>query len=213
MRMRLVTVAVLCGSIVAIAGEAHGQSRSDCLSRHPASAGVAVGYSEPYLALWSRAVDGGPARSIDVRSGPELAVRTDVPVAGRLRLRLQASTTRWDVRQKTYDVDADFQPIGEASMGHMRARHLVALIGVRGGRTRACVHASLGAGLHSLAFQGEAVRRPGFAWATGIEISTGARGVVQIDMGLYVIDTRGELSMARTAALVRNLTVGWAWRF
>jgi hypothetical protein len=195
------------------AGAAFAQGRSDCRSPQPPTVGVAVGVSSPYVELASGVVDAEPSSSLSVRRGVELTGRADLSVTGPVRVRLEAATARWDVRQTLHDADAGYRVTTEQSIDHMTARHLLALVGVRTGRAPACAHVSAGGGLYSIGFRGALVRRPGFAIAAGVEIPTGSRGTVQLDATLHLIGSRDAPPIASTTVPALSLLAGWAYRF
>ena len=147
-----------------------------------------------------------------VNGGAQFAGRADLSLTGPLRLRIEGATARWDVRYKTYDPNGS-TATADTSVGHMSARHLVALVGVRTGRAPACAHVSAGGGFHAIAFQGATVRRPGAALAAGIEVPTGAHGAFQADVALHLIATRADYPIASSTVPALNLLVGWAYRF
>lgn len=198
---------------IGAAGVASAQARADCLSPQPAAIGGAFGRSSPYVELASGAVDVEPASSVSVRSGAQFAGRVDVPVVGPVRVRLEGATARWDLRRVRYDTDAAFRVVEETSIDHMTARHFVALVGLRTGRTPVCAHVSAGGGLYSIGFRGTSVRRAGAALAAGIEIPTGSRGVVQLDATVHLIGTRDAPPIASTTVPALSLLAGWAYRF
>jgi len=194
------------------AGVAEAQGRSHCRSPQPPSVGVAFGRSSPYFDLASGVVEPSGTGSVQVRAGAQFGARAELPVAGPLRLRIDAATARWDVRQTTYDPD-EFTVTANTSVGQMSARHLVALIGVRTGRAPACAHVSAGGGVYALGFRSASVRRPGASLAAGIDLPTGAHGAIQVDAMLHLIATRDGHPIASSTALALNLLVGWAYRF
>lgn len=211
MKNSAATLGLLCA--VLAAGPAYAQVPSNCSSPQPPSIGAAIGRSDPWLELEPGTFDALPGASVAVRSGTQLTARADLPVAGPLRLRVEGSTVRWDVRQTTYDADAGFRAIDETSIGHVTARHLAALIGVRLGHPSVCAHVSAGGGLYSMGFPEAAIRRPGFTIAAGVEIPTGARGAVQLDVALHLVGTRDSRPIAMSTIPVASLLVGWAYRF
>lgn len=194
------------------AGAAGAQSSSDCRSPQPRSVGVAIGRSSPYAELASGFLlaEGG---SVSVRSGLQVAGRVDIPIAGPLRVRVEGASSRWDMRRTVYDADAGYRVVDERSIGSMSERHLVALAGVRTGRAPFCAHVSAGGGFYALGFRDASHRRAGGAIAAGMEIPTGSRGAVQLDVTLHLIGTRDADPIASTVVPAAALTIGWAYRF
>ena len=197
---------------LAAAGVAEAQGRPDCRSPLPPSVGVAFGRSSPYVELASGVVEPPGTGSVQVRAGAQFGARAELPVVGPLRVRIDAATARWDVRQTTYDPNG-FTVTADTSVGHMSARHLVALLGVRTGRAPACAHVAAGGGVYALGFRDASVRRPGASLAAGIEMRTGDHGAIQVDGMLHIIGTRDRYPISGSAALALNLLLGWVYRF
>jgi len=196
----------------AAADAASAQRRSACAESRPPGVGIALGRSSPYLELDSASVEPGPPGSLSVRTGLQLAGRVEVPIAGPVRVRLEAATSRWNVQRRRYDPDDGFRLIEDVSIGRIATHHLVALAGVGLGRAPACAHVSAGGGLYAFAFRGTSVRRPGFALAAGVEIPVGERGAIQLDGTLHLI-ARDVAPIASFAPLALSLLAGWVYRF
>jgi hypothetical protein len=151
--------------------------------------------------------------SVLVYGGAHIGGRADIPFLDVLRLRIEAGTARWDVRQKTYDPDRSYAVIADRSVGHMTANHLVALVGLWVGREPVCAHVSAGGGIYSLGFRRESIRRIGGAIAAGIGIPTGDRGALQADINLHLISTDESKLVAGSTVPAASLVVGWVYRF
>lgn len=165
---------LLAVSWIAPAGSASAPGRSDCRSPQPPSIGAAFGHSLPSVELSSSVAPAEPNSSVSARSGAQVAGRADLPVIGPLRVRLEGATARWEVRRIRYDPNGGFRVIDEELIGQITTRHLVALVGP---------------GLYSIGYQGTSGRRAGFAIAAGMEIPTGSRGAVQLDVTVHLIGT------------------------
>lgn len=197
---------------VGTADVVEAQRRSDCRSPLPPSVGGAVGRSSPYVDLAPGVVELPTPGSVSVQGGALFVGRADLPVSGPLRLRIEGATARWDVRQVTYGQDGS-TVIADTSVGHMSARHFVALVGLRTGRAPVCAHLSAGGGFYALGFRGMSVRSPGAALAAGIEFPTGEHGAIQVDAVLHLIATRADHPIASSTVPTLNVLLGWAYRF
>jgi len=195
------------------AGVGFAQSRAGCQEPERPSAGVAVGRSSPYVELAREVLPVEQPTSVFVRSGWQITGRGDVTIGGPFRLRIEGSTARWDVVRETYSPELNYQLVDSRSIGHISVRQIGAAIGLRGGRRPVCGHVLVGGGLYSLTFRDDTLRRPGISFAAGIEVPTGARGVVQVDLQLHIIDTKNQRPVSGSAALAAGLVAGWAYRF
>ena len=200
---------VLLASLSA-AGVGHAQSRADCSEATPPAFGVSVGRSSPYFDLSQGAVEGGQGGSVSVRGGPQLSARADLPVAGPWRARIEGAAARWRVTRETYD---GFQMTAKETLGHVEARQVAAMIGLQGGRSPVCGYVLAGGGIYSLDYKGAGIRTPGVALATGIEVPTGDRSAVQVDVRLDLIDSRARYPIASSTVLGASLSVGWSHKF
>lgn len=196
-------------SLTVTTGAAHAQSR-DC-SIAPRGIGVSMGRVSPYLELSQGAVDDVPRGSIFVRNGFQLTGRGDLPLAGPWRVRVEAAGANWPVVRQTYG--DDFQLTATESVGHVGVRQIAAMIGRQGGRSPACGYVLAGGGLYSLGFRDATLRRPGLALTAGIELPTGERGAVQVDVQLHVINTQGRYPFAFSEVPAASITAGWSLRF
>jgi hypothetical protein len=213
LQRRNLTVGVLVGVLgLVMAGSAQAQIQflqTDCWSRQPPSVGVVTGRTQPYLELHAKDINASPGGSLSVGGGPNVAARLDLSPAGPLLVRFEGGMEWWDVRQKTYDPEANFSLIADRSVGTVWARRLVALAGLRfrdrhPSRLQICPHVLVGVGLYSINLPGGITRRqPGGAIVAGVDLPTGERGAVQLDLQLHATD----------AYAVPALTVGWAYRF
>jgi hypothetical protein len=150
---------------------------------------------------------------VSVEDGRQLAARANLPVAGPLRLRLEAARSRWDVRRTAYDPAAGYAATSDRSIGSMSERHLVALIGMNS-RVGPCSYVAAGGGFYSIGFREMSFRSPGIALAAGMEIPTGARGAIQLDATLHVINSGNWRAITTNSqVLAINLLIGWAYRF
>jgi hypothetical protein len=70
-----------------------------------------------------------------------------------------------------------------------------------------------GGGIYSLEYKGARVRRPGVAFAFGVEVPTGDHGAIQVDVRLDLIDSRARYPIASTTVLGASLSVGWSHKF
>jgi hypothetical protein len=185
-------------------------TRDDCSTSAPASAGVSVGRSSPYFDF-SRGVAGSEAGgSLLVRDGILLAGRTDLPIAGPWRARIEGSTSGWRAERLAYGPSG--QVTASDTLGDVAARQLFALVGRQGGRSPVCGYVLAGGGIYSLRYKDAGVRRPGVALTAGLEIPT-AHGAVQADVQLHLINTGARYPIASTDALAASVSVGWAYRF
>ena len=71
----------------------------------------------------------------------------------------------------------------------------------------------VGGGLYSLTFRDSTLRRPGVSITAGIEVPTGERGAVQVDVQVHIIDTKSRFPVSSSSALAAALVAGWAYRF
>jgi hypothetical protein len=197
---------------LALAGTAHAQGRSGCQVAAPPAIGIAFGRSSPYLEPSRDLVGGERSGSILVYSGPLISGRGDFSIAGPWRVRIEGSTARWDVVDKAYS-PIDGQVLSSTSVGHIDARRIGAAIGLRGGRDPLCAHVLAGWGLYSLTFRDITTRRPGVAITAGMEIPTGSRGAVQLDVDLHLINNRNSPLSNSSTVLAASLSIGWAFRF
>jgi hypothetical protein len=196
-------------TFIVTTGAAHTQSR-DC-SIAPRGIGVSMGRVSPYVELSQGAVDTVPRGSILVRNGFQLAGRGDLPIAGPWRVRVEAAAASWPVVRQTYS--DDFQLTATETAGHVGVRQVAAMIGRQGGRSPVCGYVLAGGGFYSLDFRGAAVRRPGVALTAGIELPTGERGAVQVDVQLHLINTQARYPIAFSDVPAASLMVGWSLRF
>jgi hypothetical protein len=143
------------GVVVCVAGVADvawAQSRWVCRGAERPSVGFAVGRSSPYVEL-VRGVAGEEAgQSVLVYGGPQFGVRMDLAPAGPLRLRVEGASARWDVRRRTYDPSDGYREVENTSVGHLSARQLVGLVGLRGGRGPLCWSLLGGGGVYRSGF-------------------------------------------------------------
>jgi hypothetical protein len=201
--------AVVFASLIAN-GVGHAQSRADCSEAAPPGLGVSVGGSSPYFDLSRGVVDGDEGSSVIVRGGPQLSARADLPVAGAWRARIEGAGANWRVTRQTYE---GLQLTADDTVGHVKERHLAAMIGRQGGRSPVCGYVLAGGGLYSFDYKGASVRRPGVALAFGLEVPTGDHGAVQADMRLDIIDSRARYPIASSTVLGASLSVGWSHKF
>jgi hypothetical protein len=203
------------GVVLCVAGAADvawAQSRSGCREAERPSVGFAVGRSAPYVELARGVVDAEAGQSVLVYGGPQFGVRMDLTPAGPLRLRVEGAWARWDVRRKTYDPSDGYREIENTSVGHLSARQLVGLVGLRGGRGPLCWNLLGGGGVYRLEIRDAVLTRPGGSLVAGIEFPTGALGVVQADIQLQMIDTNGLHPVSMSTVLAASVTVGWSIR-
>jgi hypothetical protein len=191
-------------------GVGHAQSRADCSEPAPPGVGVSVGKSSPYFDLSRGVVEGDERGSVIVRGGPQLSARADLPVAGAWRARVEGAGANWRVTRQTYE---GFQLTANETVGHVEERHIAAMIGRQGGRSPVCGYVLAGGGIYSFDYRGARVRRPGVALAVGLEVPTGDRGAVQVDVRLDVIDSRARYPIASSTVLGASLSVGWSHKF
>ena len=217
--MRLTNIrvggAALGGILLAIhvtADVAYAQ-RAGCGEPDRPSIGVTLGRSSPYFYLDQEAVNPQPPGSVSVRSGWQVSGRSDFSIAGPWKVRVEASSADWNVEVRTYDPARNFELVSTTSAGEVTARQLGAAIGLRGGRWPTCWNVLAGGGLYSLTFRDRTIRQPGFAITAGIEVPTGDRGKVQVDVQLHLIETDSRPPVSSTTALAAALVAGWAYRF
>ena len=195
------------------ASPGYAQSRAGCQEPQRPSVGVAVGKSSPYFDVARDAVT--PAEqtgSIMVRGGFHFAARGQASISGPVLFRVEGSVATWDVERLVYSPDT-FQLISTTSIGHVAVRQLGAAVGLRGGRPSVCWLVLAGGGLYSLTFRDATLRRPGVSITAGIEVPTGERGAVQVDVQVHIIDTKSRSPVSSSAALAAALVAGWAYRF
>ena len=212
LRPPLVCTAVALLVNFAVAGVSHAQSRSGCQVAAPPAIGIAFGRSSPYLEMAQDVVNTERSGSILVYGGPQVSGRGEFSIAGPWRVRIEGSTARWDVVQKTYS-PVNGQELSSASVGHIEARRIGAAIGLRGGRDPLCAHVLAGYGLYSLSFRDITTRQPGVVITAGMEIPTGSRGAVQLDVDLHLINNRNSPLSNSSTVLAASLSIGWAFRF
>jgi hypothetical protein len=210
-RSSLFVAAVLALALVGTPRVGHAQTRGDCSTSAPAAIGVSIGRSSPYFDLSREIADPGNTSSLLVRSGNLLSARVDLPISGPWRARIEGSGTNWRVERRTYGSNG--QVTSSDTAGHVEARQIVGMVGRQGGRNPVCGYVLAGGGLYSLEYQGTSLRRPGVALTAGVEIPTGARGAVQADVQLHVINTRGRYPIASSQVLAASISVGWSYRF
>ena len=186
------------------------QSYANCSAPVPPGVGVSVGRSSPYFDLSRGIVDGDERGSVIVRGGPQLSARTDLPVAGAWRARVEGAAAKWRVTRQTYE---GLQLTADETVGHVKARHIAAMIGRQGGRSPVCGYVLAGGGIYSFDYKGTRVRRPGVALAFGLEVPTGDHGAVQADMRLDIIDSRARYPIASSTVLGASVSVGWSLKF
>jgi hypothetical protein len=191
-------------------GVGHAQSRADCSTAPPTGVGLSIGKSSPYFDLSRGVVEGDDGASVIVRGGPQLSARADLPVAGAWRARIEGAGANWSVTRQTYD---GLQLTADETVGHVKERHLAAMIGRQGGRSSACGYVLAGGGIYSFDFEGAGLRRPGVALAAGIEVPAGDHGAVQVDVRLDMIDSRARYPIASSSVLGASLSVGWSHKF
>lgn len=177
----------------------------------PPGVGGSFGKSSPYFDLARGAVDDGRNGSVIVRDGVQLSGRVDAPIAGPWRARVEGSTASWPAERQIYD--SGFQLVATDTVGRVKARQIVAMVGRQGGRSPVCGYVLAGGGIYSLGFRGATLRRPGVALAVGLAVPTGDHGSVHADVNLHLIDTRARYPIASSTALAASLSVGWAYRF
>lgn len=194
---------------------AHAQGRADCRAPLAPSISVLAGRSAPHLEPAFEIVREEPGSSVNVRSGPQLTGRTDLPVAGDLRFRLEGGRSQWDVRRTAYDAAAGDTVASHRSIGVMSERHLVALIGINTRGLAPCGYFLAGGGLYSLGFRGTSFRGVGPAFATGMEFPAGARGAIQVDATIHLIPRGREARTISSSSPIPTFSflVGWAHRF
>jgi hypothetical protein len=204
------------GLIVILIGcvnTASAQSSFDCWSRRPPSFGLSAGVSSPYFEPSSALAREEPG-SVSSGSGPNLTGRAELPVAGPLRLRLDAGRSKWDVRRKVFDPAAGYAVTSDRSIGSISARHLAGLITMTTTRSVPCGYVGVGGGFYSVGFRNAIFRSPAFALAAGMEIPTGARGALQLDAALHFVNSRTWRPITTSSdVLTLNLVIGWAHRF
>ena len=194
------------------AAAAHAQ-RGDCRGPIRPSVGVSVGRSSPYFDLTPGAVDPSPSASIVVGGGTQVGARGDLPVVGPLRLRVDGSAVRWNIERRIYSPELNYELVEKSSAGAIAARQIGAAIGLELGRAPLCAHVLIGGALHSLRVGDATLRRPGVSITAGVELPTGSRGKVQMDMQLHVIDTNSRAPISSSHGLAASLMAGWAYTF
>lgn len=199
-------------AILLLPGAAYAQA-SGCAQPSGSSVGVAVGRSSPYLDLARGAVEHDTAESILVRNGSHVGARGDLSLGGPFRLRVEASTARWNVVRQTYSPELNYQLTSKTSVGRMTARSIGAAAGLRGGRAPVCWYVLAGGGLHTLGWREATLHRPGLSFTAGIEVPTGQHGRIQADIQLHVIQTNGGYPVSGSGALEGVIAIGWAYRF
>jgi hypothetical protein len=208
--MRWWLPAVLAPVLVATV-DARVAAAQGCTSPERLTLAAVAGRSSPYFDLDRDAIAPRPG-SVSVRDGFQVGGRGDISIAGPLRARVEAWTARWDVERRTFSpIDGQIETI--TSEGHVTASHFGASAGLRGGRAPLCWQVLVGGGLYALSFRDKTSYRPGVALTAGVDFPTGARGRVQIDVQLHLIDTKSRSPVASTTALAAALVAGWGIRF
>lgn len=194
---------------------ANAQGRAGCRAPLAPSISVLAGRSEPHLEEAIEISREEPGSSVSVRSGPQLTGRTDLPIAGDLRFRLEAGRSQWDFRRKASDAAAGDTVASDRPIGVMSERHLVAMIGMNTRGFAPCGYLLAGGGLYSLGFRGTSFRGVGPSLATGMEFPVGARGAIQVDATLHLIPRSREARTIISSAPIPTFSflVGWAHRF
>jgi hypothetical protein len=198
--------------LVLLASSDSARAQETCSDADRPTLGVVAGRSSPYFDLDTTAAPPAPSESISVRSGIQVSVRGDLSPAGPLRLRVEGSTARWNVEGRTYST-VNGQITSSRSVGDIAVRQLGAAVGFRAGRAPVCGYVLAGGGLYSLTFRDTTVRHPGFALTAGLEIPTGDRGRVQLEVQLHLIDSDSRYPITSSTAVASALLVGWAYRF
>ena len=182
-----------------------------CSSADRPLVGFAIGRSSPYFDVSPETVDptGG---SVLVNGGWQVGGRADLSIGGPWRVRVEGSSAWWEVERVTYD-PTNGQVLSETSEGHVSVRQIGAQIGLRGGRAPVCWYVLAGGGLYSLSFRDDTSRQSGVAITPGMEFPTGARGRLQVEVQLHIINTKGQPPVHGSTALAAALVVGWAYRF
>ena len=211
MRQHISLLMTFSVALVVPAATAQAQPRGDCSVAPPLMLGVSGGRSSPSFDLARDLVDTEQNASSMVRSGGQIGARVDVPIAGPWRARVEGARASWRVERQRYGDGV--QVVATDTIGHVESRQIVATIGRQGGRSPACGYVLAGGGLYSLGYRGARLTRPGFALTAGIEVATGDRGAIQVDVQLHVIDTQSRSPVAGSAALAASLTAGWSFRF
>jgi hypothetical protein len=207
---------VLCAAtliLTVMAGPTHAQGRAGCQEPERPSLGIAFGRSSPYLEFARGVVDEGMGGSVRISGGNQVTARGDVSIAGPLRFRVEGATTEWQVARRTYSPVPPYDVIADTPAGHITVRQITAAVGLQGGRASACGHVLVGGGMYWLNYRGAALRRPGVSLTAGIEVPTGSRGVVQVDVQLQLINTGSAHPVASSTVPAASLSIGWAFRF
>ena len=186
----------------------------DCWSRKPPaialSGGISSAYLEPAVALDREE----PNSSVTVGSGPHVAARAEMPVAGPIRFHLEAARSQWDVRRKVYDPAAGHALTSDGSIGSISDRSLMGMIGIRFPWKGICTNVAVGGGLHSTSFRDSTYYSPSYGFQAGLEFPAGARGVLQLGIDLHVINSRNWKTIATSSeVLTMKAGIGWAYRF
>ena len=182
-----------------------------CSSPDRPLVGFAIGRSSPYFDVSPETIDpaGG---SIMVRGGWQVGGRADLSIGGPFRVRIEGAGAWWEVERVTYD-PTNGQVLSEISEGQVSVRQIGAQIGLRGGRAPVCWYVVAGGGLYSLSFRDDTSRQPGIAITPGMEFPTGARGRLQVEAQVHIINAKGQPPVQGSSALAAALVVGWAYRF
>ena len=199
---------VLIPTVGATVASAQGMG---CSSPDRPLVGFAIGRSSAYFDVTPETLDpaGG---SVLVRGGWQVGGRADLSIGGPWRVRVEGSQAWWEVERLTYDPN-NGQVLSETSEGHVSVRQIGAQIGLRGGRVPVCWYVLAGGGLYSLSFRDDSSRQPGVAITPGIEFPTGARGRLQVEVQLHIVNTKNQPPVQGSAALAAALVAGWSLRF
>ena len=186
-----------------------GRSR-EVEHRRPAI-GAAVGRSSPYFEP-SLGIGGpGASGAILARGGVQFAGRADLPIAGAWRARVEGAATNWRLERQMYSADLR-QVVATETVGDIDLRQIVALAGRQAGRAPVCGYVLAGGGLYSLNYQGRRYQSPGFALIAGIEFPAGARGAVQVDAQLHLVNAGGSYPIGSSTVVDTRFSAGWVYR-
>ena len=205
-RLSILIALVLATTVGTGVASAQGM---ECSSPDRPLVGFAIGRSSPYFEVSPETIDLAAGGSVLVRGGWQVGGRADLSIGGPWRVRVEGSQAWWEVERRTYDANTG-QVLSETSEGHISVRQIGAQIGLRGGRAPVCWYVLAGGGLYSLSFRDDSSRQPGVAITPGMDFPTGARGRLQVEVQLHIINTR---PVYGSAALAAALVAGWSFRF
>ena len=205
---------VLAGVLLLTVAPAAANAQSGGCDTARRSVGAAVGRSDPYFEPSLGVSAAGTSGSVQSRGGWQFAGRTDLPIAGAWRARVEGGAVNWRLERDIYTADLR-QVTATEKVADLDVYDIVGQVGWQGGRAPACAYVLAGGGLYSLHYQGTSFWSPGFALTAGIEFPAGPRGAVQLDLQVHLINTGtgGRYPIGSSTVVDGRFSAGWGFRF